>query len=180
MLTVSDPLWWKYHFSQLGSFGDRSASIFNITLIIAGALVVAFSTYLGRDLAALRDRGVLRPRRTPRLVATLFVIMGVLLAGVGAVSVSMYEPLHIAFAVGMFAVFIGMLVAAPRIFAGMPRAVLVVTWMFLAAILLVVVLFWPIGYLNLTALELVAFGLIFGWIVVFIRLETAAAAAAEE
>lgn len=175
MLTVSDPLWWEYHFSQLGSFGDASASLFNITLIVAGALVVAFAMYIGRDLQLLVDRGILRRARTPRTVSTLFVVMGIMLSGVGAVSVSINEPIHIAFASGMFVVFIAMLIAARRLFDGLPLTVHLVTWGFLAAILVTVVLFFPVGYFNLTALELVAFGLIFGWIVVFIRFETAAA-----
>ncbi len=174
MLTVSDPLWWEYHFSQLGSFGDGSASLFNITLIVAGGMVVAFSVYIGRDLQLAVDQGLLTRKKTPRTVATLFVIMGIMLAGVGAVPVPVSEPLHVAFASGMFAVFIGMLIAARRLFDGLPYTVHIITWIFLAAIALTVVLFWPIGYFNLTALELVAFGLIFGWIVVFIRLESAA------
>jgi len=43
MATASDPAWWEYHFSQLGTFGDRSSSLFNITLIIAGVLVTTFA-----------------------------------------------------------------------------------------------------------------------------------------
>lgn len=175
MLTVSDPLWWEYHFSQLGSFGDASASLFNITLIVAGGMVVAFAMYIGRDLQVLVDRGILRRARTPRTVTTLFVVMGIMLAGVGAVSVTVSEPLHVAFACGMFIVFIAMLIAARRLFDGLPLTVHLVTWGFLAALVVTIVLFWPVGYFNLTALELVAFGLIFGWIVVFIRFETAAA-----
>src|SRR5690606_34228036 len=85
------------------------------------------------------------------------------------------EPLHVAFACGMFIVFIAMLIAARRLFDGLPLTVHLVTWGFLAALVVTIVLFWPVGYFNLTALELVAFGLIFGWIVVFIRFETAAA-----
>ena len=173
MLTTSDPLWWEYHFSQLGSFGDGSASLFNITLIAAGALVVVFAMYLQRDLARLHELGSLRRASTPRTVGVLFVIMGVMLSGVGLVSVSISEPVHIAFASGMFVVFIGMLIGSPWLFDGMPRTLQVLTWLFLAAIVVTVLLFFPIGYFNLTALELIAFGLIFGWIAVFIRFETA-------
>lgn len=173
MLTTSDPLWWEYHFSQLGSLGDGAASLFNITLVAAGALVVVFAVYLGRDLRTLLAQGKLVRASTPRTVEVLFVVMGVMLAGVGLVSVPVSEPLHIAFASGMFAVFIGMLIAAPWLFQGMPRTLVVVTWVFLAGIVLTVVLFFPIGYFNLTGLELIAFALIFGWIAVFIRFEAA-------
>lgn len=178
MLTASEPDWWRYHFSALGSFGDGSANLFNITLMVSGAMVTVFAMYLQRDLALLHERGVLRRARTANVVSTLFVIMGFLLAGVGIVSVPVSEVLHVTIACTMFFVFIGMLVAAPWLFEGMPRIVLYVTWGFLAAIVVAIVLYVPIGYFNLTAMEMVAFGLIFGWIVVFIRLETAAFAQA--
>ena len=45
MATSSDPTWWEYHFSQLGTFGDRSSSLFNLTLIIAGFFVTTFAVW---------------------------------------------------------------------------------------------------------------------------------------
>lgn len=173
MLTTTDPDWWKYNFSMLGSLGGAPSVVFNVSLMAAGALVTVFAVYLYRDLTLLHEVGVLKRASTPRIVMVLFVIMGVLLAGVGIVPVALSEPTHIAIAAGMFATFVGMLIASPRLFAGMPRVMHLGTGLFLAALLISVVLYFPIQYFNLTAMELVAFGLIFGWIVAFIRFENA-------
>ncbi|WP_288121223.1 hypothetical protein [Microbacterium sp. 69-7] len=53
MITTSDPMWWTYHFSQLGTFGDMSSFLFNGTLIAGGLLVTTFTLYVSHDLAAL-------------------------------------------------------------------------------------------------------------------------------
>nr|BFF09462.1 hypothetical protein GCM10025699_07650 [Microbacterium flavescens] len=42
VLTTRDPLWWQLHFSQLGTFDDFSAHVFNSTAIIAGFLLATY------------------------------------------------------------------------------------------------------------------------------------------
>ena len=94
MATASDPQWWEYHFSLLGTLGDGSANLFNISLIIAGLLVTTFSLYLHRDIESLVELGVLRYRWSARTISTLFIIMGLMLAGVGVfpLTVSVLVP----------------------------------------------------------------------------------------
>lgn len=168
MVTTSDPAWWELHFSNLGTFDDLSSAIFNGTLIAGGLLVTTFGVYVGNDLRALVDRGILSNEKSPRTVSTVLVVMGIMLAFVGIVPVDVNMLIHNLSATGMALVFIGLLIAAPRVFRGMPRTFFIANWGFLAAIVASIVLF-VVQYFGLTAFEIIVFALIFAWIAVFIR-----------
>ena len=45
MLSSSDPLWWQKNLSALGMTDDVSSLAFNLTLIIAGAIVTIIARY---------------------------------------------------------------------------------------------------------------------------------------
>ncbi|QIG38844.1 DUF998 domain-containing protein [Microbacterium sp. 4R-513] len=167
-ITAPEADWWTYHFSQLGTFHTISSWIFNGTLIAGGLLVTTFAVYVANDLHALVDRGILTNRRSPRIVSTVFVVMGIMLAFVGIVPVDVNLVIHNLSATGMAVVFLGLLIAAPRVLRGMPRTFFLTTWGFLAALVISVALF-VVGYFGLTAFEIIVFSLVFAWIAVFIR-----------
>ncbi len=169
MATASDPAWWEYHFSQLGTFGDRSSSLFNLTLIIAGFLVTTFALYLQRDLQVLVDRGVLKKAHAPRTVSIVFVVMGVMLSCVGVFPLSFSILLHNTSAIGMAVAFLVLLFASPWWLTGLPGRFFIVSFAFAAALIVGALLFYPVQYFNLTAYELVAFAIMFAWIAIFIR-----------
>ena len=173
MATAQDPQWWEYHFSQLGTADDFSSSLFNLALIIGGAFVTTFALYVDRDLTTLVRQGVLERASAPRIVSVVFIVMGVLLAGVGLVPVNVSTPIHNFCAVGMSISFLTLLIGAPWILRGMPRRFFVFCTGGIVLLLASAVLFEPIGYYNLTAFELAAFSIIFGWISVFIRFVSA-------
>lgn len=166
---ATDPEWWKYHFSLLGTLGDSSANLFNLSLIIAGLLVTTFSLYLQRDISALVDLGVLRYRWSARAISTLFIVMGIMLARVGAFPLDVNETLHNVSAAGMAVAFGLLLLTSPLVLRGMPWTFFAVTGGFFAAMVGSVILFAGTGYFNLTFFELVVFIIIFGWIATFIR-----------
>lgn len=168
MLTTPDPEWWTVHFSQLGTFDDLSSFVFNGTLIAGGLLVTTFAVYIANDMETLLAAGVLQNPRGSRTVSILFVIMGIMLAGVGIFPVDFSLLLHNLSATGMAIMFLVLLIAGPRLLRGMPRTYFLSSWAFLAATLASVVLF-VVGYFSLTAFEIIVFALIFGWIAVFIR-----------
>lgn len=168
MVTTPDPEWWKVHFSELGTFWALSSLVFNGTLVAGGLLVTTFGVYLGHDMQTLANQRRLRNRRAPRFVSTLFAVMGIMLAGVGLIPVNVNLILHNSSASGMAVVYVVLLVSGPKILRGMPRTYFLSSWAFLVALLATVVLF-VVGYFSLTALEIIAFALIFGWIAVFIR-----------
>lgn len=174
---VEDEYWWEYHFSQLGTAGDFSAWMFNTTLIVAGFFVTTFTLYLYRDLTTLVERGVLLHRWAPRLMSAVFVILGVMLAGVGLFPLDVNAAAHNGCASGMAAAFAVMVLGAPAILKGLPRRFFVICYVTFAMIIGAFLLFTPIAYYNLTAFELVAFTIIFSWITVFIRFVDAVVAA---
>jgi hypothetical membrane protein len=168
MVTTPDKEWWTLHFSQLGTFDDMSSWIFNGTLIAGGLLVTTFAVYIANDMHALVDAGGLSKRSSPRTVSTLFVIMGVMLAGVGIFPVDVSMPLHNLSASGMAIMYMVLLIGGPRFFRGMPRTYFVSAWSFLGALVASIIAFVT-TYFSLTAFEILVFALIFGWIAVFIR-----------
>ena len=167
-LTTSDPDWWKVHFSQLGTYDDVSAWMFNATLVVAGLLVTTFAVYISHDMNVLVNEGRLSDKASPRMVSGLFVIMGVMLAGVGLVPVDVSFWIHTISASGMAIVFMVLLIRGRRHLGGMPSGYFVASWGFLVAIVVPIVLYLA-GSFSLTGLEVTAFSLIFAWIVVFIR-----------
>ena len=101
-------------------------------------------------------------------MSVLFVVMGIMLAGVGLVPVDVNLAIHNLSATGMAIVYVSLLIAAPRLFKGMPRTFFVTSWGFLAATVLSVALFVS-TYFGLTAFEIIVFALVFAWIATFIR-----------
>ena len=168
MVTSPDPQWWRVHFSHLGTFADPSSQIFNGTLIAGGLLVTTFAVYISHDMSELVQRGVLTKARAPRVVSTLFVVMGIMLAGVGIFPFHTNPVLHNVSASGMAAMYLVLLFSGPSLLRGMPRTYFVVSWVYAGATLASLALF-VVGYFSLTAFEIIVFALVFGWIAVFIR-----------
>jgi hypothetical protein len=61
-----------------------------------------------------------------------------------------------------------MVIGLPRFLPSMPRVFVVLGWVYVGVIVLLGI-FFAIGYYNLTAVELVAGVLIFSWIILFLR-----------
>jgi len=167
-ITTSDPVWWKEHFSQLGTYNDVSSWIFNGTLIAGGLLVTTFAVYISHDMHVLLAAGRLSDKSSPRMVSGLFVAMGVMLAGVGLFPVDVSFWIHTLSASGMAITYIVLLVRGRRHLGGMPPTYFVAVSGFLAATIVSTVLYLT-GNFSLTGLEITVFALIFGWITVFIR-----------
>lgn len=169
MAISTDPHWWRYHFSHLGTFGDRGSGLFNLTLVVAGVLVTTFALYVDRDLRLLHERGRIRYRWSASVVSSLFVVMGITLAGIGIVPINVSILVHNIFSGGTSIVFGVMLIAAPILLRGMPWQFFLVTVGFLAALVGAALLHFQVNYFNLTAFELVAYIILFGWIAMFVR-----------
>jgi hypothetical membrane protein len=161
MLTASDPNWWKDNLSALGMSSNVSAFAFNITIIVAGFLVTTLARYSTRGIPTGNPKGIGRVR-------VCLIVVGVFLALVGVFPVDRFFALHTGVASGMVVAFGVLVLGLHRWITGMPRAFVVLGWLFLAITLLLAVFFF-IGYYTLTAVELVAGILVFTWIVLFIR-----------
>ncbi|NCU38536.1 hypothetical protein EOL96_05785 [Candidatus Saccharibacteria bacterium] len=168
-ISNSDPNWWEYHFSSLGSGGSLSAGAFNITLIIAGLVIWVLAGILAGDLYELqRQQKTIYPRRI-KVFHWSLVAIGVALAMVGAFVYDVHVTIHNSSAGSMAIVFLALVTALPYIVPNLTKAFYGFSYSMLAALAVAVYLFYGTGYFNLTAFELVAAAIIFTWLVVLVR-----------
>lgn len=169
MATSTDPVWWRYQISVLGAFGNRPSISFNAILIVAGILVTTFALYVDRDIRNLHTARVIRYRGAAPLVSTLFIAMGVALAGIGMVPVNVSVTVHNVFAIGLSAIFGVLMLVSPIALRGMPLPFFLATLGGLVLLIGATWLFYGPGILPLTNYELIAFGVLFAWITMFVR-----------
>ncbi|WP_141898489.1 DUF998 domain-containing protein [Paramicrobacterium agarici] len=177
MATSTDPVWWRYQISALGAYGNRPSISFNAILIIAGILVTTFALYVDRDIRNLHTARVIRYPFAAPLVSTLFIAMGVALAGIGFVPVNVSVDVHNVFAIGLSALFGLLMLVSPIALRGMPLPFFAATLGSLLLLIGATWLFYGPGLLPLTNYELIAFGVLFAWITMFVRFLAAMLAA---
>lgn len=168
MLNATDPLWWQKNLSSLGITDDISALAFNLTLIIAGVIVTTVAHYATATIPVVSEKEL----RGRNMVRGELALIGVLLACVGIFPVDEFLTAHNVAASGMAAIFVAMVIGLPRLIPATPRVFVLLGYCFVGVIVVLAV-FFVTGYYNLTAVELVAFLLIFSWLVVFLRHTTA-------
>ncbi len=169
MLASSDPHWWRDNLSALGMSTNSASLAFNVTLIIAGVMVTTISRYATAGLPASDPID----RRGRFIVRGGLILLGVFLACVGVFPVDEFFLVHNTVATGMTVVFAVVVVGLPWFLRSIPRVFVVFGWVYVLVILLLAV-FFAIGYYNLTAVELIAAVLIFSWIIVFLRTASSA------
>lgn len=167
MLTADDPTWWHRNFSALGMGAAASSYAFNVTIVVAGLVIVTLADYLTIDLLARRGPGG-RNLRGIAVIRITLAVVGVALAGLGLVSVDVSVLVHNTFSITAMLGFSALIVLAPILLRGLSPAFIVTTVIFGALIVMGGVLF-AVGYLNLTALELIAVLVIFTWLILFTR-----------
>ncbi|NEN04286.1 hypothetical protein G3T36_00215 [Diaminobutyricibacter tongyongensis] len=164
MMSATDPLWWQKNLSTLGIGNDISSLAFNVTLIIAGIMVTTIAHYATAPLPA-STRAEARGRT---LVRVGLMVIGILLALVGAFPLDRSETIHNYSASGMAVVYVALVIAFPWLVPSIPRVFVVLGYVYVGVIVVLAVFFIS-GYYNLTAVELVAFTLIFSWLIVLLR-----------
>ena len=135
-----------------------------ITLIVAGVIVTTIARYGTASLPAATEADVKR-RRTVRV---LLILIGIFLACVGIFHVDTHFAIHNTVACGMAVAFAVLVFALARLVPPMPKAFVILGFVYVAVVVVLGV-FFAVGYYNLTAVELVAAILIFSWIIVFLR-----------
>lgn len=164
MLSASDPLWWQENLSTLGISDDISALAFNLTLLVAGVIVTTLAHYATAGIpVATPDESTGRRR-----VRGALVLIGGLLACVGIFPLDQNETAHNVAASGMLVVFVTVVIRLRWWVPSMPRVFVFLGYVDAAIIAVLAVLFLT-GYYTLTAVELVAFLLVFSWLIVFLR-----------
>lgn len=163
IVTTTKTNWWQLHFSELGTFDDFSGHTFNTTLIIAGILIAGFAVRVRIDLLALTPHRQVRPSR---ILTACMVSVGLNLLGVGLVPLNTLAFVHDRLASGIMLSFLGLLVVVIIRRRHVNRLLLWGT-VGIATGLAVAIAAFIAGLINLAALELVGFTLIFVWVGIF-------------
>ena len=173
MVTTSRTDWWEVNFSVLGAADYGVALAFNATLVTAGAVIALLAEYMTRDLRAIdlhRSRsgeGAARTRERP--IIACFVLTGLFLTGAGLVPVDVLMPVHNSLATAMTAGYTVLVLGVRSWLPGLSRTFYVAGYAMLGAAVLSVLLWWPLGYYNMTGMELVVAGVVLAWLVLFTR-----------
>lgn len=173
MLLAENPYWWHAFFSELGTgqAGVLSFWTFNTTITVSGMVLITLANFITQDLYAWAEhrRRHGKRRAIVRVLKGGMMIIGVCMIGLSWVPINLNDPIHTGFVQVLAAVFILMLVSIPIWLPGVPAAMYVISYLMLGLGVLAVLLWYPLGYYNLTALELGFAGIIFAWLVVLIR-----------
>jgi hypothetical protein len=163
--------WWTHNFSTLGTSDDFAAACFNVAIVVSGAGMAAMSAGLTRAVGDPRY-GVRRGGLTAMRV--LIVLIGMSLMGVGLVPIDGATDLHnlaACAAAASFAVLcLGVQVWARRL----PRSLVVASYGSIAVEVVAMFAYDGMGVFNLTVFEIVAFTLVFAWLIALVAITHAA------
>lgn len=182
MLLVEEQGWWRSMFSYLGTThaGRGSFWTFNLTLIISGLVLAAFTEFLTRDLVLLSKTYRCRPalrryklarklRPRPRVVRWCLVVVSVGIIGIGLVPVDVSKEVHSGFVQLASVAMIILLAGTAVLLPGYPAVFHLMSLAALGAVWLAFILWHNWTYYNLTGFELSVVAIMFSWISVFIR-----------
>lgn len=178
-MNAADPYWWEQYFSELGEGENLASATFNLTLLLTGVALVTVAEFLAHDLDRwARSAGEAAWRITA--VRSLLTTVGVLVALVAVISRSVSIFWHDVVAQSLVVVFGLTLLAVPVLLRRLPGALIAVTAVAFALLVTVIVLYLGMDYLNMTAFEMGAAAIVYGWLLLFIRTVSAAAEGTEE
>jgi hypothetical protein len=159
--------WWTRNFSTLGTSDDIAAACFNIAIILSGAGVAALASGLTRALAEPRF-GVRRGGLTTTRV--LIVLIGVSLMGVGLVPIDGASDIHNA-AAGGAALSFAVLCFGVQLWARrLPRTLIMGSYAAIVIEAAAMVAYDGMGLFNLTVFEIIAFSLVFTWLIALVAI----------
>ena len=173
MLLAENPYWWHMFFSQLGTgqAGVLSFWTFNTTITVSGIVLTTLANFISQDLYAWAEHRRRQGKRRGfvRILKGGMMLMGICMVGLSLVSIHVSDPIHTGFVQILAATFGIMVLTVPIWLPGAPAAMYVISYLMLGLGVFSVALWFPLGYYNLTALELAFAGIIFAWLVVLIR-----------
>ncbi|BDZ64983.1 hypothetical protein [Agromyces mangrovi Wang et al. 2018] len=162
MSTTSHTDWWALNFSTLGTGDDLAAFCFNACIVVAGTAMAGLARVLTHSLEDPRYRA---RRGGVVFVRTCIVLLGASLAGVGLVPIDTATDLHNAFALGAAVCFAVPALALKIAVPGISNRLVAVSLVLVGVEATAMVLYDGLGLFNLTVFELVAFALVFVWLI---------------
>lgn len=159
--------WWTRNFSTLGTSDDVAAACFNIAIVVSGVGMAGMSRALTRAVTEPRfgaRRGGVAAMRL------LIVAIGVGLMGVGLVPIDGATDLHNAAASVAAAAFALLCLGVQAWARRLPRSLVIASYASIAIEVIAMIGYDGIGVFNLTVFEVVAFTLVFAWLIALVAL----------
>jgi len=178
--TIDDPLWWQVSFSYLGTMKSSANTIFNVTLIFTGILLLVWLPYLLSDFRILVRHGI-APEHSVRWLRIAFIILAIAVAFVGFFKSGLTpfsSLMHNWSAYSLAAIFALLMLGLRWLAPGFSDEVYATSWTLMGALVATLVLA-AIGYFNTVGLEIVAFALGLFWLNIFVQNTSNLAAALE-
>ncbi len=173
-LSAPDPYWWERYFSELGEGRGVSSATFNLTLLLTGIALLTVVEFIAHDLDRwARASG--EDARAVTVVRVLLTLVGVLVALVALVSRTVNVFWHDVVAQLLVVVFGLALLVLPVLLRRLPGALIAFTAAAFALLVMVIVMYLGLGYLNMTAFEMGAAVIVYVWLLLLIRTVSAAA-----
>lgn len=170
MVTNGQADWWQVHFSYLGMAQSEASRAFNFTMIFSGLVMLALTEHLFNALTPAfegKDSGM-----RLNVIKGVFVFIAIALACVGIFPFqegTIYATLHNASAYGMVLGFLFLIITlrwtSPRL---LPEF-FALSYIMGGSLVVCYILFAFVGYLNLTAFELLSFGISFAWLMLYLK-----------
>jgi hypothetical protein len=169
MITSPNPYWWQVHFSSLGGGQSASAVFFNLTLIVGGLVIVCLADVVAVEFRRLQLARSELAQVKVALIRVAIVAIGVALACVGLFAYDTHLAIHHFAAEAMAVVFLALIASLKWTAPRLAQTFYFTSYVLGAALLFCGWLFVGVGYFNLTATELAAAGLVFTWLILFVR-----------
>ena len=166
-----NPQWWDESVSYLGMYQYFSAKIFNVTMIFTGALLLTLATFLFHYRFDVLYEKKMITKRALQILKAVFVIGPI---GFACVGIFHYEPTFPRFIIHNFSAYIGFGVFGALMFFTywlMPffsKYYMRINYALFAVLSLIGVLS-AISFLTLALTEIMSFGVISVWMVIFLR-----------
>lgn len=166
MATNSSRHWWQHNLSFLGTRLASNSWQFNLTLMFSALIMVALIDYI---FVSLQPRF---PKSLRMLI--LRIVLTLMAVDLGAVGFfpnnHQYHVLHDQIA-GLLTYFIiGLIVGIRWLLPGVSKEFLRLSYIIGAILVTADLLFSVVGYLSLTAFEIIGFALAFGWVIILLQL----------
>ncbi|WP_137596718.1 DUF998 domain-containing protein [Paucilactobacillus kaifaensis] len=166
MASNSQRRWWQHNLSYLGTDLASNSWSFNLTLIFSALIMIALIDYLFVSLQEAYPRTW--QLTTLRVILTLAAVD---LGGVGAFpNNTAFHIFHDQLARMLIYFIIILIVGIKWLLPQANRDFLITSYIIGGVLVLTDILFQFVGYLSLTAFELIGFILAFGWILLLFQL----------
>lgn len=170
MLTNGQADWWQVHFSYLGMAQSEAARAFNFTLIFSGLVILSLTETIVNTLAPALNKH--HTEMKMRVIKGAFIFIAFALAGVGLfpyVEGTINATLHNWSATALVIGFLFLIGTLKWTSPDLSAEFFTLSYVLAGSLIVCAVLFGKVGYLNLTAFELLSFSICFAWLMLYLR-----------